>query len=296
MSTFIFKKCDSVSLSLLAENTARGAGILGEHGLSWCLQYSGKQVLFDLGQGMTLRANAAQMGVALEVTDAVVFSHGHYDHVRGWRQVADSLREVPIFLHPHSLHAKFQKRADGRMDSAGDKAFASAMARSSGRVCALEEPCEVVPGIWMTGEVPRCHQIEDTGGAFYCGDDASRRDELLDDQSLFFRTDAGVVVVLGCAHSGVMNTLEHVCALTGERIHAVVGGMHLLHADEARMRFTVEGLRRIAPDWLAPNHCTGDAAVAQLWQAFPGQVFEMHAGQVVIFPKKIPQPEALHHG
>jgi 7,8-dihydropterin-6-yl-methyl-4-(beta-D-ribofuranosyl)aminobenzene 5'-phosphate synthase len=296
MRTPTYSKCDAVAVSLLAENTARGAGILGEHGLCWCLRHGGKQLLFDLGQGMALRHNARQMGLDLAATDALVFSHGHYDHVRGWHQGASHLSDAAVFLHPHALDAKFQKRPDGRMDPAGDAGFASAMEKISHRVFASTEPCELIPGIWMTGQVPRRHPLEDTGGDFYSGVDAESRDDLLDDQSVFFRTNAGAVVVLGCAHAGVINTLDYVAELTGDRIHAVMGGMHLLQAGEARMRFTVEALSRIAPDCLAANHCTGDAAVARLWQAFPGRVFEMHAGQSAIFPITTKTTGGLDHG
>lgn len=275
---------DRVDLSLLVENTARGAGIIGEHGLCWCLRSADRQLLFDLGQGFALCQNAARMGIDLKQTEVLAFSHGHYDHVGGWRRLPEVLAKVRVCLHPDALDAKFQKRPDGRMVTAGDNAFAAAVQSSHVALTLTREPCELLPGIWITGQVPRTNSVEDTGGDFYSDIGGFQRDEVLDDQSIFFRTRLGVVVVLGCAHAGLVNTLDYVQSLTGERIHAVVGGMHLLHANEERMQYTVEGLRRIAPDWLGPNHCTGDAAVARLWQSFPGQVIEVHAGQSLSFP------------
>jgi len=272
----------------LVENTARGAGILGEHGLCWCLRHGGQQLLFDLGQGMALESNAKRMGIDLEDTDVLVFSHGHYDHVGGWGALADRLSSAKLYLHPDALTPKFQRRADGRMVPAGVAAFAGAVESAGNEVIVSTEPCEVLPGIWMTGEVPRANQLEDTGGDFYCGQRGADVDLILDDQSLFFKTKLGVVVVLGCAHAGLVNTLDYISKLSGERIHAVLGGMHLLHAGAERMQFTIEGLRRLAPDWLAPNHCTGDAAVAALRAAFPHKVFEMHAGQSCLFPRTKP--------
>jgi 7,8-dihydropterin-6-yl-methyl-4-(beta-D-ribofuranosyl)aminobenzene 5'-phosphate synthase len=288
--TFMLYNCnrlqvlESVHVSLLVEDAARGAGILGEHGLCWCLRVGGKQLLMDLGQGLVLERNAGRMSVDLAATDAVVFSHGHYDHVGGWEVAADALASAKVFLHPDALEAKFQRRDDGRMVPAGLASFSAAVQSADVELVLSTEPCEVVSGIWMTGEVPRSNTIEDTGGDFYCGAQAADKDQLLDDQSLFFKTDQGIVVVLGCAHAGVVNTLHYISQLAGERIHAVLGGMHLLHASAERMSFTVDALRRIAPDWLGPNHCTGDAAVAQLWHAFPAQMLEMHAGQSYVFP------------
>ena len=275
---------DAVRLSLLAENTARGAGILGEHGLSWWIESGGHRMLFDLGQGFVLESNAGKMRIDWARAEAVAFSHGHYDHVGGWRKLADRLGHARVYLHPAALEAKFQERADGRMVPAGDRYFADALNASASEVFSGPEPMEVLPGIWTTGEVPRQTDYEDTGGKFFCGDQGGRKDAVPDDLSLFFRTEAGLVVVLGCAHAGLINILEHCMRLTGERIHAVAGGMHLLHASEARMASTIGALRVIAPDWLAPNHCTGDAAVAQLYAAFPGQVLEFHAGQSLDFP------------
>jgi 7,8-dihydropterin-6-yl-methyl-4-(beta-D-ribofuranosyl)aminobenzene 5'-phosphate synthase len=157
--------------------------------------------------------------------------------------------------------------------------------RASG--CSLQlsaAPVEVIPGLWTTGEVPRSNDFEDSGGDFYAGPGGERPDPLLDDLSLFFLSEAGLVVILGCAHAGLINILRHCIALTGERVHAVIGGLHLLHASEERMVKTINALDAIGVNWLAPNHCTGDAALAAIRTAFPGRVLEMHAGQSLRFP------------
>ncbi len=134
-------------------------------------------------------------------------------------------------------------------------------------------------GIFVTGEIPRHSTFEDTGGAFFTDPDGAHPDLLLDDQALYFDTKAGLVVLLGCAHSGVVNTLEYVRQLTGgRRIHTVMGGLHLLNASPARMDQTIAALRRLDIQRLAPAHCTGLPALAQLWTAFPDRCFACAVG------------------
>ena len=104
-------------------------------------------------------------------------------------------------------------------------------------------------------------------------------DPLQDDQSVFFDTAAGVVVLLGCAHSGVINTLLYIRQLTDNRpICAVIGGMHLISASTERIKRTIEELQYIGVERLAPAHCTGMPATVALWNAFPGQCQTCHVG------------------
>jgi 7,8-dihydropterin-6-yl-methyl-4-(beta-D-ribofuranosyl)aminobenzene 5'-phosphate synthase len=104
-------------------------------------------------------------------------------------------------------------------------------------------------------------------------------DPLLDDQSLYIQTAAGLVVILGCAHSGVVNTLEYIRELTGEsRIHTLIGGTHLESASPERMDQTVAALKVFSPQRLGFCHCTGLAATVRFWNEFPGKCFPVHAG------------------
>ena len=120
---------------------------------------------------------------------------------------------------------------------------------------------EIFNGIHVTGEIPRIHEIEETGGPFYNDHELNHPDPLLDDQALYIETGQGLIIVLGCGHSGVINTLQYIKTLSSSPIHAVLGGMHLLNASTERLTFTSDALQSQDITYIAPNHCTGINAI-----------------------------------
>ncbi len=138
--------------------------------------------------------------------------------------------------------------------------------------------------VGITGPVPRLSSYEDTGGPFYLDPEGTTPDLIEDDMALWIETPEGTVVCLGCAHAGVVNTLEHICGLTGHRrLRAVIGGFHLMSAGRERLDQTVEALRRLSPALLAPCHCTGDSATAHLRAALGESVAPGKAGTLYRF-------------
>ncbi|MBN1972454.1 MAG: MBL fold metallo-hydrolase, partial [Sedimentisphaerales bacterium] len=206
---------------VLVNNTTSRADLIAEHGLSLWIEYEGKQVLFDTGQSNAVINNAKQLGVELSRTDAVVISHGHYDHTGGLSAALDIAAKAKVYLHPSATELKF-----GRKDRVAEYIGMSEPAKKAihGRhVIWTAEPAYLFPGVAVTGQVPRTNRFEDVGGAFFLDDNCQKSDNLLDDQTLFIESSKGLVVIFGCAHSGVVNILDYISKLTGcEKIYAVI--------------------------------------------------------------------------
>lgn len=271
-------------ITVLVENTSGGRWLLAEHGLSFWIELGREKIFFDTGQGQALKHNAVRLNIQLDLAQDIVLSHGHYDHTGGLSDVLPLVKHPRVFVHPQAFAPKYVRNADGSARDVGtDKPIVQAV-RSQVRVRWVNEPMAIGAGLWCTGPIPRTNDYEDPGGAFFKDETCRELDEFPDDQAAFLETKAGTVVILGCAHAGVINTLHYVRSLTANRpIHAVLGGMHLLQASPTRMERTVAELRRLGVKRLMPCHCTGFAAKARLWREFPECYEEIHVGAVVTF-------------
>ena len=268
-------------VTVLSDNCASARAARGEHGLSYFIETGAHCAFFDVGQGLVLAENAQALGLDLGVVEAIALSHGHYDHTGGLPIALAAARgPVAVHLHPDALQSKYNgKRSIGMPPAARE-----ALAGSNVRLVQSREPGEVLPGLFRTGEIPRPHPEETLAEVFHLDPESRADDPLLDDQSLYFDTDQGVVVLLGCAHAGVIHILERVRALAnGRPLRAVLGGMHLGKASDARLRWTIEHLRGFGLRQLVPMHCTGPRAAAALWTAFPAACRPGGAGAVFDF-------------
>lgn len=275
-----------VTLTVLSDNMTM-SGALAEWGWAVLVEAGERRILFDSGAGRVLVPNAKTLKADLSKLDAIVLSHGHGDHTEGLPQALDLAGKVDVFVHPAAFDALFWK--DGakavRVPPALSREQLAARAR---RVVDTSEPTLVVPGIMATGGVPRVTDFEDSGIAAQAfSDEAMTKPSAVpDDQALFFRTPDGVVILLGCAHAGVVNTIRYVSALLGEpRIHAVIGGTHLLTASPQRMEKTEAAFREFGIEKIMLSHCTGIAAFARLASAFPERCTWPSAGSRIQFGK-----------
>ncbi len=278
---------ETITVTTLIENSVYARGLLAEHGLAFHIQAGQRSLLFDTGQSDLLLRNALKLGVNLAETEAVVLSHGHNDHTGGIGAVREAAPKGRLFFHPAALSPKFIRDAGGANRSIGmNETSAEILRKASEAVVRTSEPTEVLDGVFVTGKIPRQSAFEDTGGPFFLDAACAQPDPLLDDQALFFDTPDGLVVLLGCGHAGVVNTLDYVQRLTGGRpIHTILGGLHLGTASSERMEKTIAAFRRWDIRQLAPGHCTGMSAMSRLWAAFPDRCSPCAVGVRIRFQR-----------
>ena len=145
-------------------------------------------------------------------------------------------------------------------------------------------PAQIFPGMSVTGQVPRMNDYEDVGGAFFIDENCQKPDKLLDEQALFIESSNGLVVVFGCGHAGVVNILDYISKLTGEKnIYAVIGGMHLLNASPTRIENTIKAFKKYKIQKIMPLHCTGKKAIDAMKNAFGEKCLSLGAGGQINF-------------
>lgn len=267
-------------VTVLVNNRVMKKGLLAEHGWSALIEADGRMFLWDTGQGLTLESNARELGVDLSRIEAVLLSHGHYDHSGGLRQVLAHAPHALVYTHPHTFNRKFRRQPGGRGFRENGIPFYTleTLKAACGGVRVSASPVELMPGFWMSGEVPRHHGPEMIRN-FYTDEACTVPDRILDDQSLFIETEAGVVVLPACAHSGMVNILHAAEAVTGRKeIYAVFGGMHLTDSTPGIAEEVLQVLSKRSVQILGPAHCTGGRADAELRLGFRGEFLDVLVG------------------
>lgn len=271
---------EDINITILVENTAHNDSLKAEHGLSFWIKYGDKKVLFDTGQSESISYNAKVLDIDIAKTNVIILSHGHYDHTGGLHAVLGITSKAKIYLHPAATESKFsRKNSKAKYIGVPDSAK---KAIQDSTIIWTATPAKIFPGMLVTGQVPRMNDYENVGGLFFADENCRKPDKLLDDQALFIESSKGLIVIFGCGHSGVVNTLDYVSQLTGyKKIYAVIGGMHLLNANSIRIAKTIEAFKQYQVQKIVPLHCTGQKAMGSFKKVFGDKcLFSGVGGQI----------------
>jgi 7,8-dihydropterin-6-yl-methyl-4-(beta-D-ribofuranosyl)aminobenzene 5'-phosphate synthase len=258
------------SLNITILSTMLADEGFGEWGFAALVEVDGRRILFDTGANEdTVARNLKVLGIDLSNVEQVVLSHNHADHTTGLMPLRRqfSARSAAALQTMYAGRGLFWPRVgtDGRVDDRMTE-VRGAYEASGGRVVEVTKPMRLQSGVWLTGIVPRVHPERNWSGTGKVrGDAGDVEDTVPEDMALVVQTSQGLVILFGCGHAGVINTLEHVRkAIDPAGVKAIIGGLHLFAADDAHLAWTASQLKRFGLQQLLGAHCTGVEAVYRI--------------------------------
>lgn len=277
-----------LKFAVLSENTVGNSrGLVGEWGLSIFIEVNGMKILFDTGESGGLLNNADVMGIDLKSVEALVLSHGHYDHTGGIRSFLRCRGKLPVYAHPSLFACHCSTPEKPRYIGVPYK---KELLESLGaEFVFVKGPLKITPGVFISGEVPRKMVFKSADETLYSleNDRKIMPDPFHDDMSLYCVIPAGLFIVLGCAHAGLVNIVEHAREVTGEsRVWGIIGGTHLGPAPVEQQEATINYLRELDLQFLGANHCTGLAVIARLANIFGAHFRYCPAGSIYTIPEE----------
>ena len=248
-------------LTILCENSVGvPIGVIGEHGFACYVETEKGNYLFDTGQGFAIVQNAIALKKDLGAIEAIMISHGHYDHTGGLPAVLQIKGRVGVYGHPDIFVERIWS-SEGKTRFIGIQHTRSYLETLGANLRVGTEMIEIGPAGFLTGEIPRKSEFEKGDAnmiACLANGEKIQPDPLKDDLSLVIDSDKGLILVLGCAHAGMINIIEYAMEkMNRDKIHAILGGTHLGFSNEEQFDETLKVIDKYKIDFIGVSHCTG---------------------------------------
>tara|TARA_B100001175_G_C19433142_1_gene602197 strand:+ start:153 stop:1079 length:927 start_codon:yes stop_codon:yes gene_type:complete len=232
---------------------------IGEWGFSAMIEADGQRILFDTGsRENTVLQNSRELNISLEKIDNVFLSHNHKDHTGG---LISLRKNYPTsFSNAHIGEGIFYPRPNSRGTEHYILKNKTTLETLGIDFMSHKNPSQILPGLWTTGQIPRIYDEKNWSelGEIIDLNGNNLEDTIPEDQSLFFDTENGIVLVSGCGHAGLINTLEYVNKIIPNRpIYKIIGGFHLLKLNEDKLEWTAKKMEEFGVKFFVGAHCTG---------------------------------------
>jgi len=277
---------EKTKITIICENRAGATiGVMGEHGFCALIEKNNEKILVDTGQGLTLKANAKALKIDLPDIRKIVLSHGHYDHTGGLADLIPPKGMIDIYAHPDIFTAKYARHEteNKKQDVFIGNRFTQEYLESNlnAKFHFKTKFSKISAGIFFSGVIPRQTDFEQPDKRLLVKEGTSFiQDPLEDDASLLIETSSGPVILTGCAHSGIVNIMNHFSKKTGYKsFHAVIGGTHLgfLNSNK-QLKKTMDAFEQYNLNLIAVSHCTGNEAAAACYNRFKDRFAFANAG------------------
>jgi 7,8-dihydropterin-6-yl-methyl-4-(beta-D-ribofuranosyl)aminobenzene 5'-phosphate synthase len=288
----------SAKVTTLADNVVYDGRLLGQFGFSVHLEIKDRlgrkhSIIFDAGSKRgALLYNIKTLKLDLSPLECIILSHGHHDHTSATVElIKRAKRKVKVIAHPNAFFPKFKIKKDKRQYNGiphGERK--TDILKVGGQVVETTRPIEIIPGVLTSGQIDRVMPFERiTWKNMTVINGKQVRDQVLDGQALFINIEKhGVLVICGCAHAGIINTLQSALNTTKTRkLYGFIGGTHLIRPKESRLKETMRKLKELDLQLISPAHCTGHKSIATISQAFPEAFVLNYAGRTIDTAKKL---------
>jgi len=274
-----------LKITTLIENNPDDKGqLLHEHGLSLYIETDGKNILFDTGESGDFIKNSKSLNKNLDILDYCIISHGHYDHSGGVEKFISEVDKVPQFIVGEEFFKPKYKTVDvPRYKFNGNSFDEEFLIKKQIFLRKVKEDMiNLTNHIIVFHHFSRYTDYEVRNSRFFIKENAEFIPDNFDDEiSLGIITEKGLVVIVGCAHVGIVNILKTISKRVNIPIHAVIGGTHLIEADEFRIKKTMDAFKEMKIQLIAVSHCTGEEGIRLISEELKEQFLYNNTGKII---------------